>query len=97
MTLQSQDLLQLHRLIQPGYKFFAGASRRGGILRKRPAPDAPIAEGPQQAPVPELARELVAARLAEAEALRRLRCAVLLGSHSHVTCHVLPLLCFKVC
>jgi hypothetical protein len=45
-------------------------------MRKRPAPGAPEAEAPpQQASVPELARELVAARLAEAEALRRLRCA----------------------
>lgn len=54
----------------------AGAGRRGCILRQRPAPGVPEAEAPlQQAAVPELARELVAARLAEAEAQRRLRCA----------------------
>jgi hypothetical protein len=51
----------------------AGAGRRGCTLRKHSAPGAPEAEAPQQAAVPELARELVAARLAEAEALRRLR------------------------
>lgn len=54
----------------------AGVSHRGSILRKRPAPPvegAPEIDIPQQTPVPELARELVAARLAEAEAQRRLR------------------------